>query len=318
MNIKDKLNKVYSLYEKWDYNKAKEINDNILKEDPNNIYANKYQSLLLRKLKTFNKKEITRVKWKQMKCPHCNSKIWFSALTNDQRLSIKNWNYNNLEIKCPYCHTKFILQKRKANSILWLKIWDKAIINNKTYRVTWYIEYVWTWYEWRYSGRLWYLEWILLWDKWEYIYFSEWFFEDDWVRENEFELSSKVIPKNKIDLNWYKEKNKLVVKSIYWENSKSFIIWEKVEIFDYWNYVLEKEWSWRQKEVWFYTKKSISHKEACNIFNKEFNIRSKVNWWDIVNFIIVIIVIIVILSISDWWSYSSWYSSWWEWSYSWK
>jgi len=46
------------------------------------------------------------------------AKIPFSGLNNEKKSEIKSGNYNNLEIKCPYCHTKFVLQKKKAQSIL--------------------------------------------------------------------------------------------------------------------------------------------------------------------------------------------------------
>jgi uncharacterized protein (DUF2225 family) len=57
-----------------------------------------------------------------LKCPHCLAKIPFSSLNSTQKEAIKKGKYNNLEIKCPYCHTKFSLQKRKAPSVLELKI----------------------------------------------------------------------------------------------------------------------------------------------------------------------------------------------------
>jgi len=195
--LNNKLKEVFSLYESRKYKEAIEINNQILKEDPSNIYAKKYASLLSSKLNIQDKK--VRVKWKALKCPHCLAKIPFSGLTENQRKSIKSWNYNNLEIKCPYCNTKFVLQKKKSNSILWIKIWDIATIDWKKYRVTWYVEYSWYWYEDNYSGWVKYLEWLLLWKNNEYKYFSEWKNSDDWVWTNEFELSEFYIIKKLIN-----------------------------------------------------------------------------------------------------------------------
>jgi len=141
--ISDKLKQVYSLYDKWEYKKALEINNQILSEDPNNIYAKRYISLLSWKTNPWEKSEIPKVKWKQLKCPHCLSKISFSSLTEAQQKSIKDWKYSNLEIKCPYCHTKFLLQKKTAKSILGLKIWEKISLEGKEYRLTWYVQYSW-------------------------------------------------------------------------------------------------------------------------------------------------------------------------------
>ena len=290
--IEEKLDNIYSLYEAKEYKKALSLNNEILKEDPNNIYAKRYSSLLLLNIKSETKSDIPKVKWKQLKCPHCESKISFSALNESQQKSIKSWKYNNLEIKCPYCHTKFVLQKKTSKSILGLKIWEVIKYEGRPYRITWYVEYEWKWIEKWDSWHMKYIEWLLLWRSNDYIYFSEWYFYDDWVKQYEFEFSQKFIPKEKIDLKRYKEKNLLTVKSIYWENSKSYKVWETVEILDFWDYVLEKEWSWKQLETWFYKWIKVNKGIAAKIFNK------KESWipsnWNVNLFSILIVCCITI------------------------
>ena len=200
------------------------------------------------------------------------AKIPFSGLNNEQKSEIKKWNYNNLEIKCPYCHTKFVLQKKKAHSILWIKIWDIANIEWKKYRVTGYVEYDGYWYEDWYSDVTKYLEWILLWENNSYYYFSEWYSVDEWSSEEEFELSKKIIPNFRIP-SYLTTFTKATVKSIYWENSKNYVVWEKTILYEFtnsWtNYVKEIEWAWSQKEAGIYETRSISWNQANKIFGKE-------------------------------------------------
>ena len=42
----NKINEIFILYSKWKYKEAKKLNDEILKEDPNNMYALRYAKLL--------------------------------------------------------------------------------------------------------------------------------------------------------------------------------------------------------------------------------------------------------------------------------
>ena len=284
MDIKDKLKQVSDLYHVGELSKAKKINDEILAEDPNNVYAKKYSSLLNEKtIPTWNKDKKVIVKWKKLKCPHCVSAIWFSSLTEEQREKIKEKKYNNLEIKCPYCHTKFVLQSKKANSMIGLKVWDFATIDNVKYRTTGYVEYEWKWHEWGYSDKTWYLEWILLWEDNSYYYFSEWYSIDEWSREYEFELSNKIIPpfslkpnydSNKIEIDWKNVNIKwhcdLKVKSLYWENSKIYTNGESVSLYEFnhsgQSYVIEKESSWRQVESWIYKTKELSRGSSLSLF----------------------------------------------------
>ena len=265
----NKLNEIFSLYESNKYNEAQELNNEVLKENPENIYALRYASLLSSKIKQVKTNKIPKVKWKQLKCPHCLSKISITWLNETKQTKIKKWEYNNLDIKCPYCNTNFLLQKKTAKSIIWIKIWN--IINYiwKKYRVTWYVEYKWKWVSREYAWRLEYLEWILLWEDNSYLYFSEWFSIDEWHKTYDFEFSQKYLPKWDINIHSFKEKNILKINSIYWENSKSFSVGENIEILDFWGYVLEKEQSWTQIEAWFYKWNTVSQSEALNIFGKE-------------------------------------------------
>jgi len=292
---KNKLNQIFTLYSKWNYKEAEKLNNEILYQEPNNVYALKYAKLLSAKNSNSSDKK-AKVKWKTLKCVHCLAKIPFSGLNWEQRDKIKYWNYNNLEIKCPYCHTKFILQKRKTNSILWLKIGDIATIEWQKYRATGYVQYKWFWYEDNYSEWTKYLEWLLLWENNEYKYFSEWSSSDDWMWTNEFELSEKYIPKQiwKIDyirkraeIDWEnlyaKEIDKVKVVSVYWENAKNTVVWEQVEIFDFWDIIIEKESSWWQTEAGFYKTKELSWNQAAKLFWKEYNnfsdVWNKISKW---------------------------------------
>jgi len=286
-----KLNEVFILYSKWKYKEAEKLNNEVLLKEPDNVYSKRYAKLLSEKISNPSDKK-AKIKWKSIKCPHCLAKIPFSWLTEEQREEIKKGKYNDLEIKCPYCHTNFVLQKRKANSILWLKIGDTATIEGKKYRLTGYVQYRGYWHEWSYSEWTKYLEWLLLWENNEYKYFSEWASSDDWIWTNEFELSEKYIPKQiwKIDyikqtaeIEWKslyaKEWDKVRVISVYWENSKNTEVWEQVEIYDFWDIIIEKESSWWQIEAGFYKTKELSWKQAAKLFWKEYSHFNDISSW---------------------------------------
>lgn len=287
MEATEKLNKIYSLYTQGNYTEAKKYNDEILWLDANNIYAKRYQNLLTQKIKSQvepkRKGPIPTVKWKSLKCPHCVAKISLSWLTQWQKDRIRNKDLNNLEIKCPYCHTKFMLQNKKVKPILWIKLWDKINYKQKAYRTTGYIEYQWNWYEGNYSGKVYYIEWILLWSDNSYLYFSEWYSVDDGKKVYEFDFSQKNIPKNPMNVDFskktfsssgilkkMKEYSKVKVKSAYWENAKSFKIWEEVTLApdtSSWC-VYEQESSGTQIEVWIYKTEKVSENLARKIFKK--------------------------------------------------
>ena len=314
MDSNKEIKKVFELFIANKFEEAQELNNKILEVFPGHMYAKRYQKILEDKIK-FDKlpspikgeglgvrSKTVKIKWKSLKCPHCLAKIPFSGLNNEKKSEIKSGNYNNLEIKCPYCHTKFVLQKKKAQSILWIKIWDIANIEWKKYRATGYVEYSGYWYEDWYSDVTKYLEWILLWENNSYYYFSEWYSVDEWSSEQEFELSKKIIPNFRIPSNWTIF-TKAIVKSIYWENSKNYVVWEKTILYEFtnsWtNYVKEIEWAWSQKEAGIYETRSISWNQANKIFWKEnilkrnYNKHSSswISFWGIIFWIIALLIL---------------------------
>lgn len=286
MSINQKLNQLNQLFADKNYREAMLLCEEILKEEPTNIYAKKYQDLIKPYLNDKSEVwKIATVKWKNLKCPHCESSISLSALNTEQKEKIRKNDYQNLAIKCPYCNTTFTLQKKSSSSIIWIQIWDKIEYLWKKYRVTGCVNYTWTWYEKNYSWRLNYQEWILLWDDNSYLYFSEWYFFDDWEENYEFEFSKKITPNFDLEfvsdeefrinssLRNFDERNFVSASSLYWENSKVFQVWESIKLYEFsysWKqYVLEKEQSWRQSEAWIYETWSVSKTQAFKIFWKE-------------------------------------------------
>ena len=286
MSINQKLNQLNQLFADKNYREAMLLCEEILKEEPTNIYAKKYKDLIKPYLNDKSEVwKIATVKWKNLKCPHCESSISLSALNTEQKEKIRKNDYQNLAIKCPYCNTTFTLQKKSSSSIIWIQIWDKIEYLWKKYRVTGCVNYTWTWYEKNYSWRLNYQEWILLWDDNSYLYFSEWYFLDDWEENYEFEFSKKITPNFDLEfvsdeefcinssLGNFDERNFVSASSLYWENSKVFQVWESIKLYEFsyaWKqYVLEKEHSWRQSEAWIYETWSVSKTQAFKIFWKE-------------------------------------------------
>ena len=286
MSINQKLNQLNQLFADKNYREAMLLCEEILKEEPTNIYAKKYKDLIKPYLNDKSEVwKIATVKWKNLKCPHCESSISLSALNTEQKEKIRKNDYQNLAIKCPYCNTTFTLQKKSSSSIIWIQIWDKIEYLWKKYRVTGCVNYTWTWYEKNYSWRLNYQEWILLWDDNSYLYFSEWYFLDDWEENYEFEFSKKITPNFDLEfvsdeefrinssLRDFDERNFVNASSLYWENSKVFQVWESIKLYEFsysWKqYVLEKEQSWRQSEAWIYETWSVSKSQAFKIFWKE-------------------------------------------------
>ena len=286
MSINQKLNQLNQLFADKNYKEAMLLSEEILKEEPTHIYAKKYQDLIKPYLNDKSEVwKIATVKWKNLKCPHCESSIFLSALNTEQKEKIRKNDYQNLAIKCPYCNTTFTLQKKSSSSIIWIQIWDKIEYLWKKYRVTGCVNYTWTWYEKNYSWRLNYQEWILLWDDNSYLYFSEWYFWDDWEENYEFEFSKKITPNFDLEfvsdeefrinssLRNFDERNFVSASSLYWENSKVFQVWESIKLYEFsysWKqYVLEKENSWRQSEAWIYETWSVSKTQVFKIFWKE-------------------------------------------------
>lgn len=301
VDITKQLNSIYELYTQKKYSEAFVLVEEILKIEPQNIYAKRYESLIRPYLNDKSEVgKISTVKWKSLKCSHCQSAISMSALNEEQKTKIRDNDYSNLSIKCPYCHTTFTLQKKTKVSIVGIKIGDKIFYKNKNYRAVGYVNYVWRWEEDGYVGVLEYLEWILLGDDNSYLYFSEGYFIDDGERTYEFEFSEKIIPNFDIEIanenvyikniKYTKEINRVKATELYGENSKVFTVGESVELYGFsygWaNYVVEKESAWRQSEAWIYKTWSVSQKQACEIFGKEYkkitsNYKVDIKWYNL-------------------------------------
>lgn len=279
---------IYQLMKENRHQEAFSLLQEIRKEDPDNPYLKRSEDLIRPFLNDASEVgKIATVKAKNLKCPHCQSAIALSALNTEQREKIRANDYSNLSIKCPYCHTTFTLQKKTFTSVLGIKIGDTINYSGEAYRVTGAVSYLGHWYEDGYSGALSYLEWILVSDKKQYLYFSEGYAIDDDERVYEFEFSQKIVPNFSLGLDggdqylWINEKkhhieeeNRVRARGLYGENSKVFTVGENINLFEFSyqgkNYVLEKEQAGRQQEAGIYETKSVSHREACNIFQKAY------------------------------------------------
>ena len=88
MSINQKLNQLNQLFADKNYREAMLLCEEILKEEPTNIYAKKYQDLIKPYLNDKSEVwKIATVKWKNLKCPHCESSIFLSALNTEKWLS---------------------------------------------------------------------------------------------------------------------------------------------------------------------------------------------------------------------------------------
>ncbi|RAL55908.1 hypothetical protein BLD25_03670 [Candidatus Gracilibacteria bacterium GN02-872] len=286
MSINQKLNQLNQLFADKNYREAMLLCEEILKEEPTNIYAKKYKDLIKPYLNDKSEVgKIATVKGKNLKCPHCESSISLSALNTEQKEKIRKNDYQNLAIKCPYCNTTFTLQKKSSSSIIGIQIGDKIEYLGKKYRVTGCVNYTGTWYEKNYSGHLNYQEWILLGDDNSYLYFSEGYFLDDGEENYEFEFSKKITPNFDLEfvsdeefrinssLRDFDERNFVNASSLYGENSKVFQVGESIKLYEFSysgkQYVLEKEQSGRQSEAGIYETWSVSKSQAFKIFGKE-------------------------------------------------
>lgn len=279
------LNEIYILYTQKRYSEAFVLVEEVLKAEPQNAYAKRYENLIRPHLNDKSEVgKIATIKGKSLKCVHCQASISLSALNEEQKTKIRNNDYSNLSIKCPYCHTNFTIQKKTKESIIGIQIGDEIFYKNKNYRAVGYVNYKWSWTETYYSGELEYLEWILLGDDNSYLYFSEGYFYDDGEKKYEFEFSEKTTFKFPIAIDnnavhvWGQyhstEINSVKATEINGENSKVFTIGEYVKLynFTYWweKFVIEAESAWRQSEAWIYKTWSVSQKNACEIFGKEY------------------------------------------------
>ena len=93
MSINQKLNQLNQLFADKNYREAMLLCEEILKEEPTNIYAKKYKDLIKPYLNDKSEVwKIATVKWKNLKCPHCESSISLKALNKEQKEKIRK-NY---------------------------------------------------------------------------------------------------------------------------------------------------------------------------------------------------------------------------------
>lgn len=271
---KELLSRAIEHVDSGDYNEARALVAKVLEEDPKNGYA--YS--LLRKIwgidwgiPSYDKRKNRRywTKLAKIKCTKCRATISLSSFPKSTKKLLEEWRYDNLEFICPYCSAKNVLAKDRPQTDLWYTAWREIdIINSWSYKIAWCVEYVWKWQEWLEVWDLRYLEWASYDKEWKIIYLSESQAKDQFYNEKELSLSEKRIPdfeiKNLTD-KWiqiweiffpFDEINSVEVKTVYWENTKKYMIWEVIFLwyFSYsWkNYVIETERSFRQKEVWLY------------------------------------------------------------------
>jgi len=272
------IQELYLAYVKKDLILMKSLLDEWKNIDTNNIYIKKYEDLY-NKLNSNNqdinnipKERIVKFWWKTIKCPHCWANL---ALTEDNRKVIENfksWDLKELNLKCSYCNTEFKWNTKWLKSLyLNISVWNEITLDNKKYRVSWWVRYIWNWKTIN-SWSLEYIERILIDEKWDTYYLSEskaWWNEDweSWI-EYQTEISRKIVP----DFNiWELSQNSIIInnnnyriteiceviaKEVYGENSKSFTIWEKITTFrlnyNWKDYIFEQEETNNQKELWIY------------------------------------------------------------------
>lgn len=207
--------------------------------------------------------KLLKINWKTITCPKCWSNIYEKDITNYESSN------NYLKLTCPYCWTNFIWTYESLKSPKsWIYVWYEYNFLNKKYKITWWVQYSIEWIEkklfwddiWTWS----YIEWTARSQEWDLIYISE--YHD--YEESTYEISKKIIPNFNITnisdefieidnkKYYFKEIWDCSVLKVYWEVVKSYTIWEKIKLFYFTyngkNYILEKEWSENNQEVWFY------------------------------------------------------------------
>lgn len=297
--MKDINKIVQELY--WAYvDKNLDLMKSLLEEwksiEPNNSYLKKYEALY-DKLNFWETKsidnKIIQFWWKTIKCPHCWANLSLSENNKKVIQDFKAWNTKELNFKCQYCNTDFKWNEEWLKPLyLNISVWQEITLDNKKYRVSGWVRYIWNWKT-RNHWKLEYIERILIDDKWDTYYLSEskaWWSEwwETWI-EYQTEISRKIIP----DFNlWELSENNVFINSkiyniteicnvrvsqTYWENSKSYTIWEEVITYqlnyNWKDYIFEKEQTNSQKEIWVYHTWEINDKDLrnWNIWYNTFN-----------------------------------------------
>lgn len=292
------IQELYSAYVKKDLVLMKSLLDEWKIIDANNPYLKKYE-WLYDKLNSWwenNSKEekIVQFWWKTIKCPHCGSNLSLSENNKKVIEDFKAWNSKELNFKCKYCNTEFKWSETWLKPLyLNISVWNEITLDNKKYRVSWGARYIWNWQT-RNSWKLEYIERILIDDKWDTYYLSEskaWW-NEGWESGIEYqtEISRKIVPdfnlwelsENNVVINWSNhnitEICNVKVLEVYWENSKSFTIWEEIITYQLnysWkDYVFEKEKTKSQVEVWVYHTWEVNDKDlrSWNIWYTQTNL----------------------------------------------
>ena len=275
------LNELYKVYVAKDCSSFKNLLDEAEKIDSDNVYLVKYKNLyneLCWKNSSVNKKKINwkliKYRWKTIKCPHCWAPLTESEYNKKVIEDFKAWKITVLKFKCEYCWSEFVWSYTGIKPLFLkdISVWKDYEINWEKYRVSWVVQYAGLWEE---DGDRWelvYNEYILYDRNWDICRLSEseskWWNWTSYEIEREIELSKKVdfpykiddIAENYIKIEsktvYFKEKDKVVVKKIYWEVGKWYKIGENVRLYVFdrnWKeYVLEKEETSSNKEVGIY------------------------------------------------------------------
>ena len=308
---------IYNAYKNKDCAKMHGLLLELEKKDPNNPYLQKYKKLfsdICNKKTLSTKKSKVKIWWKTIKCPHCWNYLRMNDKIKKTYLDYKQWKTSQLEFQCEYCWTKFVWNKTPVKPIFLsrknVNIWKNIEIDNKIYRISSIVQYKWKRAE---SDEIWnlkYNEYLLVDKNWDIKYLSESLATWYWGSEEETELSWKVIPPfqileitpsfiktNKWNLT-IKEVDKVKVKKIFWENTKSYTIWENIILYYFsynWeDYILEKEGSSTQQEVWIYKRKYVNLSKYNKVVNNHFQNLS--NFSELSKNIIILISIFFLIN----------------------
>ena len=283
------IKKLYDAYIKKDLESMKSLIDEWKKIDTNNSYLKKYESLYDKLNSTkenidSSEEKIVKFWWKTIKCTHCWSNL---SLTENNKKVLEDytaWITKELKFKCNYCATEFSWNDKWLKPIyLNISVWQEITLDNKKYRVSGGVRYIWSWQ----TGNSWkleYIERILIDDKWDTYYLSEskayWQEDGESGVEYQTEISRKIVPdfnlwelsEYKIFIDWNScnitEVCSVVAIEAYWENSKSYTIWEEITTYQLkykWkDYVFEKEKTNSQQEIWVYHTWEVNDRQLKN------------------------------------------------------
>lgn len=212
-----------------------------------------------------------KIKWVPIRCPKCGNYLRSTTKFRQHYSDFKTWKISSLNFKCPSCkHTFSPDHTRMFKSLFLENVWvGRSIkIKDKEYDIKSVVQYKWIWKEPWESWWLIYNEYLLVDNLWKMIYLSESRADRQGWSSQEVEISEKIIPSfwiseisdDYILTSFWKiyvsEIDEVGVTKIFWENNKSYQIWERIKLYSFehaWTkYVLEKESSKDQSEIWVY------------------------------------------------------------------